>query len=453
MIGRGRYATCIAGAVAQVTTVAMGTDPVADAVRGAARERRASSARGLLLYLAAVALVVSRRPDGITNPQFWAEDGMVWFAQAYNEGALSALLSPWTGYAQTFSRLVAAASLLVPFRDAPLVFNVAAVLAQALAPFFLASSRLASVIPDRRVRLLAALLWIGAPNGFEIQSNVTNAQTHFALLSLLIVLADPPPTRAWAVFDVAAVLLGGLSGPTCVLLVPVAALAWLRDRTRWRLVVLATLIVPALVQFGVYFGTGGAGREHTPLGASVVRFLQIVGGQVFFAGTFGAKVYERLFVLGGWLFATITLVAGIVGLAFVARALLVSRSAALRLFVLFATLALGAALASPVLSAVPRWDGLRLPNVGIRYVAPPILAWLAVLLWSACSDPSSRVKHFARAVLACVLLIGLPLDWRVAPRPDLEFARHAERFERRRPGMKIRIPIPPEGWKMHLWKH
>ena len=52
-----------------------------------------------------------------------------------------------------------------------------------------------------------------------------------------------------------------------------------------------------------------------------------------------------------------------------------------------------------------------------------------------------------------MLLIGLPLDWRVAPRPDLEFARHAERFERRRPGKKIRIPIPPEGWKMHLWKH
>ena len=441
-------------AVAHVTTVAAGTAPNARAAETAtaAAGGRATFARGALLYLAAVALVVSRRPDGITYPQFWAEDGMVWFAQAYNEGALPALLSPWTGYAQTFSRLVAAVSLLVPFRDAPLVFNVAAVLAQALAPFFLASSRLASVIPDRRIRLLAALLWIGAPNGFEIQSNVTNAQTHFALLSLLIVLADAPPTRAWAVFDVSALLLGGLSGPTCVLLVPVAALAWLREPRRWRFVVLATLAVPAAVQLGVYLRTGGAGRQSTALGASAVRFLQIVGGQVFFAGTLGAKLYERLFVHGGRLFAAVPLLAGIGGLAFVARALRVSRSAPLRLFVLFATLALAAALWSPVLSAVPRWDGLRLPNVGIRYVAPPILAWLAVLLWSACADPSGRARLGARLTLAAVLLIGLPSDWRVAPRPDLDFPRHAERFERRRPGKPIRIPIPPEGWKMKLWK-
>ena len=158
MIGRDRSATCIAAAVAHVTTVAVGTDP--DAALGAACERCTSFARGLLLYLAAVALVVSRRPEGITNPQFWAEDGKVWFAQAYNEGALSALLSPWTGYAQTFSRLVAAASLMVPFRHAPLVFNVAAVLAQALAPFFLASSRLASIILFAAVTLLSG---IGGP--------------------------------------------------------------------------------------------------------------------------------------------------------------------------------------------------------------------------------------------------------------------------------------------------
>ena len=88
---------------------------------------RSGATRGALLYLAAVALVASRRPDGLTNPQFWAEDGAVWFAQAYNQGPLTALLTPWTGYVQTFSRLVAAASLLVPLRHAPLVFNVAAV--------------------------------------------------------------------------------------------------------------------------------------------------------------------------------------------------------------------------------------------------------------------------------------------------------------------------------------
>ena len=119
---------------------------------------------------------------------------------------------------------------------------------------------------------------------------------------------------------------------------------------------------------------------------------------------------------------------------------------------LFATLALGAGLASPAIVHVPRWDGLLVPGAGIRYYAPPILAWLAVLLWSAARDPDGRVKYAARAALGAVLLIGMPLDWRVAPRPDLDFAAHAARFAAAEPGTLVRIPIPPVGWEMRLRK-
>jgi hypothetical protein len=408
--------------------------------------------RGALLYLAAVVLVASRRPDGLTNPQFWAEDGTVWFAQAYNDGPLTALLTPWTGYVQSFSRLVAATSLLVPLRHAPLVFNVAAVLAQALAPFFLASSRLASILPDARVRLLAALLWIGAPNGFEIQSNVTNTQTHLALLALLLVLAAPPRRALGRICDVILILLAGFSGPTCVLLVPVAALAWWHDRQRWRLVLLLTLLLPAAVQGATYLSSDGRGRMQTPLGATPLGFLQIVGGQIVVGGTLGMDGYRALRWLGGFWSATGAALAGIAGMAFAARALWLSRSMPLRLFVLFAALALVAGLTSPAIVHVPRWEGLLVPGAGIRYYAPPILAWLAIMLWSAAHDPDARVKHVARALLAGVLLIGMPLDWRVAPRPDLDFATHAARFAAAEPGTLVRIPIPPAGWEMRLRK-
>ena len=71
---------------------------------------------------------------------------------------------------------------------------------------------------------------------------------------------------------------------------------------------------------------------------------------------------------------------------------------------------------------------------------------------AACADPAASARDTARLALVAVLLIGVPLDWRAAPRADLEFPRHAERFEQRRPGKRIRIPIPPEGWKMKLVK-
>jgi len=44
----------------------------------------------LAFLLSAIALaviaIVSRRPDVILHPQFYAEDGVVWYAQAYSLG-------------------------------------------------------------------------------------------------------------------------------------------------------------------------------------------------------------------------------------------------------------------------------------------------------------------------------------------------------------------------------
>ena len=400
-----------------------------------------------------IALIVSRRPDGIWRPQFWAEDGRIWYAQAYNDGAISALLTPAGGYLQSFSRLTAALSLAFDLGNAPLVFNVAAVLAQATVPLYLLSSRLASALPDLRVRMLAALLVIGAPNGFEIQSNVTNTQTHLALLALLIVLADRPRGLAWVTFDVVFLLLAGMSGPTCVLLVPIAGLAWRHQRSRWRLVILLVLLVPASVQAFTYWWTQGAGRIATPLGASVLRFLQIVGGQIFVAGTLSSRGYAFVLWLGDAFGSSVTAIFGIAGLLLVARALLVTRSFPLRMLVLFATLALAAALWNPAIGMPERWQAMRVPNAGIRYYAPPILAFLAVTLWSACADPDRRFRLAARAVLTAVLLVGMPLDWRVEPRADLDFPSHVARFAAAPAGAKVRIPIPPVGWRMILYKH
>ena len=40
----------------------------------------------ILVFGTAVALIIVRRPDAILNVQFWAEDGVLWYASAYNLG-------------------------------------------------------------------------------------------------------------------------------------------------------------------------------------------------------------------------------------------------------------------------------------------------------------------------------------------------------------------------------
>src|ERR1700757_4493511 len=101
----------------------------------------------LLVYvLVVVAAIISRRPDALNYPQFWAEDG-TWFEYDYNLGIVHALRLPLGGDFQTFPRLAAGLAMAFPLRDAPLVMNVIAILVQSLAPIFLVTKRFERIAP------------------------------------------------------------------------------------------------------------------------------------------------------------------------------------------------------------------------------------------------------------------------------------------------------------------
>ena len=152
------------------------------------------------IYLFACAVVIARRPDAILHAQFFAEDGRVWFADAYNFGWWAALFRPQVGYFQTLPRLGAALALLVPFSLAPLVLNVIAVAIQALPVPVLLSSRSAPWGPFGFRALLAAL-YLFLPNTRDLSSVVTNSQWILALVALILLVALPPRSWIGRVFD------------------------------------------------------------------------------------------------------------------------------------------------------------------------------------------------------------------------------------------------------------
>ncbi|HEX8355443.1 MAG TPA: hypothetical protein VF611_21225, partial [Pyrinomonadaceae bacterium] len=136
-------------------------------------------------------LIIARRPDAIFNAQFWAEDGAVWYADAYNVGAFKSLFFPAAGYFQTASRLTASLTQLLPLSRAPLAFALVAVAVQALPANLLISSRFSRLIPRLSVRALLAFAYLALPNSAEIHANLTNTQWRLAVITLLVVLAEP----------------------------------------------------------------------------------------------------------------------------------------------------------------------------------------------------------------------------------------------------------------------
>src|SRR5512134_1888460 len=101
-----------------------------------------SAAVQLLLAAGLTLLLFLRKPESLLHPQFWAEDGQLFFQQAWNQGFLASLLEPMSGYLHTFPRLVAGISTLLPLSLAPLAFSLAAFVVQLLPALYLLSARL-----------------------------------------------------------------------------------------------------------------------------------------------------------------------------------------------------------------------------------------------------------------------------------------------------------------------
>lgn len=395
------------------------------------------------VFLAAVLIVISRRPDAVFHPQFWAEDGAVWFAQAHSLGAWRALLQPETGYFCMLPRLAAAMAQLVPLSAAPLLFNLIAIVVQVLPVNFLVSSRFASLasLPSR---MLIGLLYLALPNSFEVNANITNAQWHLALVACMIVVAEPARSWAWRCFDLCLTLFSALTGPFSIMLLPVAAIMWgWRRRSRWSITLLIALACGALLQVATLLRTGGAARVPGSLGASPLLLAKILASQVFMAALAGKNnlPYRRSYALYAVLIATM-------GVAVLLYAVW-KAGWELKLFVAFTSAVLVASLLNPM-AAPPKWPAL-LTAWGVRYWFLPMLAFVLVLVWMTGSQTPRPVRWIA---VTCLLImsIGIVRDWRYPRFVDTHFGDYARQFANSPKGADLTIPLNPPGWSMTLTK-
>lgn len=162
-----------------------------------ARIRRDSPPGSTCSSFALVAgAIYSRRPDALLNPQFYAEDGLAWFADAWNLGWLHSLTLPTGGYLNTLPRLVCG-----------LPVNI------------LLTSRCSNWGP-LWIRGLQAALYVMLPNSREIHVTITNTHWHLALAACLIGFSNTPHSWTWQLFDVIVLLLVGLTGPWALVLTP-----------------------------------------------------------------------------------------------------------------------------------------------------------------------------------------------------------------------------------------
>ena len=444
--------------VAQVVQAA----PASDATR-ASRAQRAWRAlrdhRWLLVTIAgalAVLLIFSRRPDALLNPQFLAEDGAYFYAQAYNLGPWHALVTPAAGYLVTSARLVAVIALLFPLAWGPLIFNFCAIVIQAAPVMFLLTDRLDHLFPSWYARLAIAFLYLAAPGSFELDAAMTYSQWHLAILAFLVIIAAPRSTAGWRLFDAAILALAALSGPFCFFLAPIVALRWLRTRAPLLPWLLAIDLIASGVQAALLITTVASSRAHGPLGVDSVELARIIIGQIVLVAAFSMKGYALVSLSGWWAtgwFPALLLIAGLIFLAAALR----RAPQELRLFWLFGGLVFAAALVSPVTNGDGTyWQRLAHPMWNARYEFFLMLAWLVTLVWVIRSPAAPLVRRVALIALAFACLVAIPVDWEYPPFQNYHYQTYVRRFERLPAGSRLVIPLNPplmHPWTMTLIKH
>jgi len=217
------------------------------------------------MTVAAVGLVLFlRKPDSLRNPQFYAEDGTVFFIGARQLG-LQAFLTPYGGYLHMLPRTIAYAAGFFDPLWTPAVYNGVALCIDVAVVAMLFSQRVR--LPAKPVLALALAL---VPHNGEVFLSLTDLQWLLALALVLLLLTDDAATAAQRWFDRGALALCGLTGPFLCFLSPLFVMRAAVRRTREAATLAVLALLAAALQANYLrlsgpFCPGGAGGPARPV--------------------------------------------------------------------------------------------------------------------------------------------------------------------------------------------
>jgi hypothetical protein len=372
--------------------------------------------------LAAAAILFSRRPSVFVAPQFWCEDGTIYFL-GRNAG-VQGLWAAQGNYIALVPRTVAALAALAPALYAPILYAAAAVAVCLAAALKAASPRVGLPLP-----VFAGLAVVLVPNMDEITANLTNEQWFGAVILVLVCLSQPPADLLQAARDTAALVLFGLTGPFIIFALPL--LAWRAARTRsagaWMLAALGAAL--AVLQYFEY-------RTSQPA-ALPAKWPHLIP----FLGAAGYRTGGQLFGLMRSPLIADPVPLGLAGLAlylaiwllFPLRGRLGEIRPALA-WIAFAVMAGG------FLRYAHQANLFFEPVFVVRYFYVALLfgAWLML---GGLAVPGPR-RWLALLGLCAAVACNLP-SYRMAPYIDLDWPHYASAIER---GEPVYVPINPPAW-------
>jgi hypothetical protein len=204
-----------------------------------------------MLLAGIIVLIVFRRPELFLAPRFWAEEGANYFAYAFNNGFLDALVVQHFGYYAIVPTITTALSTLVPLEQAPLVTTLVAAVFQLLVSSVVIFG--SNPLWDSWPKKCLLAFGIQLLNPFEVWLTTIGTQYWMTIALFLILLERRDPAAPLrTMFHRGMVLIGGLSGGQPLFLFPAYLLKAARTRNREERLLCGILCAAGLVQAAAF---------------------------------------------------------------------------------------------------------------------------------------------------------------------------------------------------------
>ncbi len=413
--------------------------------------------RVCMLAVVAAAMVL-RAPLLFVEPRVWAEEGVIYLADAVTQPWHHALIAPHVGYYSLFSNVVfVLATRLFALEDVPLFTTLAALCVQLL-PFMILLWSQSSLWQRSYTKMVGTLIILCTPLNGEVWLNTVNSQFWLQITTFLILcedMLDASVPRRWLYRGI--LVVAGLTGVVSCFLVPLFALrAWLH-RTREHWVQFSILCVCAIVQgiIVVASAEGHGGVDSRVQLPNVPLLGVLLWLKTFMLPLAGVGVSEQvatgLHNLLNEQQHVFSLVGALLLLALGVVLALLTRGREWKSKVLMVGSYLLVALLSFAFSLGDKIQYLT-PALGARYYYGPSIMLLLLILANTYRSP--RHSEALRALMCSVLLVMALTTGTLAYRSTVvaneSWPRWRAEVAKWRSNPAYELQIWPQGWTIKL---
>jgi hypothetical protein len=172
--------------------------------------------RPVFIFLVCLLLFFLKSPDAVLNPQFWAEDGAIFYAQQFGK-TWPQLTTPYAGYIHFVPRIIAWLAIPIKPLYVPVCYNATAIIIDSICVAY--SFKYLSFLYGAAAALISFFL---LPTIGDIYGTMTNVQWFIQFPLVLSVLqrgarpeTPPAPARMFVILTL--IIVACLTGPFCII--------------------------------------------------------------------------------------------------------------------------------------------------------------------------------------------------------------------------------------------